>query len=414
MFKPLSLNIGLRYTRAKRRTGFISFISFVSIAGLSLGVAALITVISVMNGFGEELRSRILGMVSHATISGFGEPLAEWPRAIELAGADPRVVGAAPYVEREALLAGRRTQGALVRGILPEAEAGVSTLLDAIKEGDASLLQPGQFNIAIGSELALWLGVRLGDSVTLYVPEFRTTPVGAVPQMRRFTVVAIFEIGYNEADRGLALVHLQDAQRLLRMGEDVTGVRLKLADMFQSFTVARDLSDRLGGFYRVSDWSADHANHFRAIQLEKVMMFIVVALVVAVAAFNLVASMVMLVNDKRADIAILRTLGMAPGTVMRIFVVQGSIIGTLGTLLGVVGGVLLTLNLEHVVGGVERLLGFELMPKDVYYITGVPTALYWSEVALIAGIALVMSLLATLYPAWTAARTDPAEALRYE
>lgn len=414
MFKPLSLNIGLRYTRAKRRSGLISFTSGVSLGGLALGVAALITVISVMNGFGEELRSRILGMVSHATISGFGEPMAEWPRAVELAGADPRVVGAAPYVEREALLAGRRTQGALVRGILPEAEAGVSTLLGAIKEGDASLLQPGQFNIAIGSELALWLGVRLGDSVTLYVPEFRTTPVGAVPQMRRFTVVAIFEIGYNEADRGLALVHLQDAQRLLRMGEDVTGVRLKLADMFQSFTVARDLSDRLGGFYRVSDWSADNANHFRAIKLEKIMMFIVVALVVAVAAFNLVASMVMLVNDKRADIAILRTLGMAPGTVMRIFVVQGTIIGGLGVLLGVTGGVLLTLNLEHVVAGVERLLGFELMPKDVYYITGVPTALYWSEVALIAGIAFSVSLLATLYPAWTAARTDPAEALRYE
>ncbi|MFN3841675.1 MAG: lipoprotein-releasing ABC transporter permease subunit [Rehaibacterium terrae] len=414
MFHPLSLSIGLRYTRAKRRNHFISFISAVSMLGIAVGVIALITTISVMNGFEQELRARILGMVAHATVSGAGESMQDWPRAVELARQDRRVLGAAPYVEREAMLQGARVQGALLRGVLPEHEPEVSELADKMKAGSLADLRPGGFDIILGKELALWLGVDIGDQVTVYVPEFRTTPVGVLPQLKRFTVVGIFEAGMQEYDLGLAIVHMHDAQRLLRMGEGVSGVRLKLDDMFQAWHVARDLADRLGGLYRVRDWTRDHANFFRAIKLEKTVMFIILSLIVAVAAFNLVSSLVMLVTDKQSDIAILRTLGMSPATVMRIFMVQGSLIGVVGIVLGVIGGVLLTRNLDLVVAFVERSFGIEVMPADVYYITGVPTMLDRGDVGLIAGVAFVLCMLATLYPAWRAARTDPATALRYE
>ncbi|MBB5016211.1 lipoprotein-releasing ABC transporter permease subunit [Rehaibacterium terrae] len=414
MFHPLSLSIGLRYTRAKRRNHFISFISAVSMLGIAVGVIALITTISVMNGFEQELRARILGMVAHATVSGAGESMQDWSHAVELARQDRRVLGAAPYVEREAMLQGARVQGALLRGVLPEHEPEVSELADKMKAGSLADLRPGGFDIILGKELALWLGVDIGDQVTVYVPEFRTTPVGVLPQLKRFTVVGIFEAGMQEYDLGLAIVHMHDAQRLLRMGEGVSGVRLKLDDMFQAWHVARDLADRLGGLYRVRDWTRDHANFFRAIKLEKTVMFIILSLIVAVAAFNLVSSLVMLVTDKQSDIAILRTLGMSPATVMRIFMVQGSLIGVVGIVLGVIGGVLLTRNLDLVVAFVERSFGIEVMPADVYYITGVPTMLDWGDVGLIAGVAFVLCMLATLYPAWRAARTDPATALRYE
>lgn len=414
MFRPLSLAIGLRYTRAKRRTRLISFISAVSMVGIALGVAALITVISVMNGFGEELRSRILGMVAHATVSGAGEALEDWPYAVHLAKTDPRVVGAAPYIEREALLQGARNQGAILRGIDPDLEPAVTEFDRKMREGDFRSLQPGAFNIVLGKELALWLGVDVGDYVTVFVPEFRTTPLGSLPQLKRFKVSGIFEVGYQDADRGMALVHLSDAQRLLRMGQGVTGVRLKLADLFQGFHVALDLADALGGGYRVSDWSRDHANFFRATKIEKVMIFIVVSLVIMVAVFNLVSSLVMLVTDKQADIAILRTLGMSPGMVQRIFMIQGMLIGVVGLSIGVASGIALTLNLNRVVAVVEYVFSIEVMPKDIYYITGLPTALHWDEVGLIVAVAFTMSLLATVYPAWRAARTDPAAALRYE
>lgn len=383
-------------------------------AGIGLGVAALITVISVMNGFGEELRARILGMVSHATVSAVGEALSDWPEAVALARTDPRVIGAAPYVEREALLNGPRPQGAIVRGIEPSHEVSVSEFGSSMLAGELDALRPGAYNIVLGKELALWLGVSVGDPVTVTVPEFRTTVIGALPQMRRFTVSGIYEIGFQDADRGMALIHLTDAQRLTRMGEGVTGVRLKLEDIFQARRVADDLADRLGGHYHVRDWSSDHASFFRAIRIEKTMIFIVVSLVVAVAAFNLVSSLVMLVTDKQADIAILRTLGMSPGTVLSIFMIQGLVIGGVGIVLGVVLGVGLTLNLDLVVDLVEQVFGIEVMPKDMYYVTGLPTALHWPEVGLIAVIAFAMSLLATLYPSWRAARTDPAMALRYE
>lgn len=414
MFRPIELAIGLRYTRAKRRNHFISFISLASMLGIAIGVTALITVISVMNGFEGELRQRILGMVAHATISGAGQPMADWAIAIDAAKRDPRVIGAAPYVEREAMLQGGRTQGALLRGIDPTQEPEVSELDAKMVKGEFGALQPGAFNIVLGSELALWLGVDVGDQVTVFVPEFRSTPVGVMPQMKRFTVVGLFTAGMQEYDRQLAIVHIGDGQRLLRMGEGVTGVRLKLRDMFDGWKVARDLSDHLGSFYRIRDWSADHANFFRAIRMEKTVMFIILSLIIGVAAFNLVSSLVMLVTDKQADIAILRTLGMSPRSIMAVFVVQGSLIGIVGVILGLIGGLSLTINLQWVVKAIESLMGTELMPADVYYITGVPTELRQWDVVQITLVALCMSMLATVYPAWRAARTEPAAALRYE
>ncbi|HET6603924.1 MAG TPA: lipoprotein-releasing ABC transporter permease subunit [Xanthomonadaceae bacterium] len=414
MMRPLSLWIGLRYTRAKRRTQFISFISMVSMLGIAIGVTALITVISVMNGFEQELRARILGMVAHATIATPSGNTRDWERVVEVASGDPRVLGAAPYVEREAMMQGGRNQGALLRGVLPEQEPAVSELGEKMKVGSLDTLQPGEFNILLGRELALWLGADVGDPVTVMVPEWRTSPVGALPRVKRFTVSGIFEAGMQEYDLQLAVVHMGDAQRLLQMGDAVSGVRLRLTDMFDAWNVAADLADDLGGAYRIRDWSRDHANFFRAVRLEKTVMFVILSLIIAVAAFNLVSSLVMLVTDKQADIAILRTLGMSPGTVMRVFVVQGTLIGVVGIALGALGGVLLTHNLDLVVAALESTLGFELMPKDVYYVTGVPTALEASDVWTIVMVAFVLCMLATLYPAWRAARTDPAAALRYE
>lgn len=415
MIRPLELAIGLRYTRAKRRNRFISFISLVSMLGIALGVVALIATLSVMNGFETELRTRILGMVSHATISGVGEDLHDWPHAVEVAQADARVLGAAPYIERESLLTGTRSQGALLRGIEPALEPKVSTLGEKMKVGSLNDLTPGSFRILLGTELAMMLGVDVGDSVTVLVPEARSTPVGVVPQMKRFTVAGLFEAGMQEYDLQMAVIHMADAQRLLRMGEGVTGVRLKLTDMFQAWNVARDLADRIGEFYRVRDWARDHANFFRAIQMEKSVMAVILSLIVAVAAFNLVSSLIMLVTDKQADIAILRTLGLSPASVMAVFVVQGTLIGVAGILAGTVGGIALTLNLSRVMRFLEGLLGFELMPADVYYIAGdLPTDLRPENILWIVAIAFGMCMLATLYPAWRASRTDPAAALRYE
>jgi lipoprotein-releasing system permease protein len=375
----------------------------------------LITVISVMNGFEQELRSRILGMVSHATVSAASEQMPEWREALTLAEQDPRVTGAAPFVEREAMLQGASVRGAMLRGVLPDLEPKVSTVAEKMIAGSLAELRPGEFGIVLGRELALWLGADVGDRITAYVPEFRTTPVGSMPQMRRFTVVGIFEVGFYEYDSAMALIHLEDAQKLLRMGGSVSGVRLQLTDMFQAWAVARDLADQLGDFYRVRDWTREHSNFFRAIKTEKLVMFIILTLIVAVAAFNLVSSLVMLVTDKQADIAILRTLGLTPAQVMGTFVVQGSLIGVIGTLSGVLGGVLLTLNLQTVVQFLERTFGFEALPSDIYYVSGgIPTLLRSEDVVLITVVALVMCTIATLYPAWRAARIDPAAALRYE
>jgi len=413
MFKPIPVAIGLRYLRAKRRNGFISFISLASILGIALGVTALITTLAVMSGFQREIRDRMLQMAAHATVSGYGEPMQDWRHAVDEALSDKRVAGAAPYVETEALLRGARNQPAIIRAVVPEEENKVSVLGEKMVAGELSDLQPGSFNIVLGRELALWLGVGVGDSV-IVTTDFQATPMGAIPQLKRFKVSGMFEAGYNEFDKGLAVVNLKDAQRLLRMGEGVTGVRLRLHDMDLSWDVAQDLTARLRGPYRISDWTTDNANMFRALKMEKTVMAILLSLLIAMGAFNLVSSQVMLVTDKQADIAIMRTLGLAPRGVMQIFMVQGTLIGVIGTVLGVVGGVLLTLNLEHILKAIEGLFGVQLLPEDVYYITGLPTDMQVGDIAIIAGVALAMAFVATLYPAWRASRTAPAEALRYE
>jgi lipoprotein-releasing system permease protein len=414
MFQPLTASIGLRYLRAKRRNGFISFISMASVLGIFIGVVALITTISVMTGFQEELRNRILGTVAHATIEGADGNLSEWAQAVALAKKDPRVLGAAPYVQTETLLQGQNRQGALLRGILPEVENSVSDLSKNMRQGSLETLKPGQFNIVLGAELAATLNVRVGDFVNAFVSESSATPFGSMPRAKRFKVTGIFEVGAQEYDFGLALIHMQDGQKLLQMEEMVTGVRLKLSDIWQSWDVARDLANSMDGVYMVRDWTRDHANFFRALKMEKTVMFILLSLVVGIAAFNLVSSQVMLVQDKQADIAILRTLGLAPKKVMQIFMVQGLVIGLVGVLTGVIAGVLLSLNLNKLVRLIESFTGHELMPADVYYISGVPTVVILSDVLLVAFIAIVMCLLATLYPAWRASKTNPVEALRYE
>ncbi len=414
MFRPLPVAIGLRYLRAKRRNGFISFISLASILGIALGVTALITTLAVMSGFQKEIRDRMLGMAAHATVSGYGQPLQDWRHAVRVALADPRVAGAAPYIEKEALISGASNQPAMLRGVDPAREGTVSVLPAKMVQGSLAQLTPGSFNIVLGKELALWLGVSVGDDVIVTLADFRSTPVGGVQTMKRFRVSGIFEAGYNEFDNGLAVVNLNDLQRVLRMGEGVTGVRLRLHDMDQAFDVARALALKLKGPYRVSDWTQDNANLFRALKMEKTVMGILLSLIVAMGAFNLVSSQVMLVTDKQADIAILRTLGLTPGQVMRVFMVQGSLIGIIGTVAGVIGGILLTFNLNRILQAIEALFGVQLLPEDVYYITGLPTDMQTQDVIIIVLVALAMAFIATLYPAWRAARTAPAEALRYE
>ncbi|MFT4257458.1 MAG: lipoprotein-releasing ABC transporter permease subunit [Pseudoxanthomonas sp.] len=416
MFKPIPVAIGLRYLRAKRRNGFISFISLASILGIALGVAVLITTLAVMSGFQREIRDRLLSMTAHATVSGAGEDMHDWPHAVKVAMQDPRVAGAAPFVDVQSLLSGNREpQGAMVRGVLPSEEPKVSVLADKMKQGSLDSLQPGEFNILLGQELALWLGVGVGDGVNVTTGNFQGTPIGAVPRAKRFKVTGIFAVGHNDIDRNLAVVHMADLQRLLRMGDDVTGVRLKLHDMDQAMEVAGDLARSLHDRpYRVSDWTYENANLYQSLKMEKTVMGILLSLIIAMGAFNLVSSQVMLVTDKQADIAILRTLGLSPRGVMQVFMVQGSLIGIIGTVIGVVGGIVLTLNLERILALIEKVFNVVLLPPDVYYITGLPYQLEAGDVTVIACVALAMSFIATLYPAWRAARTQPAEALRYE
>ncbi len=413
MFRPLELFIGLRYTRAKRRNHFISFISLVSMLGIAVGVTALITVISVMNGFEKELTDRILGMVSHATISGIGESVHDWQGALTKADANPHVRGAAPYVERQALLRGTRVTGAVIRGVLPEAEPKVSEIDRKMLKGKLEDLQPGRFGVILGNELAMQLGVGLGDKVTVITPEVAATPVGAVPRYKRFEVVGTFSVGFQEYDEGMAVMHIEDAERLFLL-DGPTGIRLKLDDMFGAWSIARELAQQLGQFYRVQDWREGHANFFSAVAMEKKVMFIILSLIVAVAAFNLVSTLVMLVTDKQADIAILRTLGISPRSIMGVFMVQGVIVGSFGILLGIIGGAALASNLPGLVKWIERTFNVEFLSADVYYISEVPSDVHWRDVGWIGAIAFVFCLFATLYPAWRAARTHPAAALRYE
>lgn len=415
MFRPLPLWIGLRYTRARRRNEFISFISLTSMLGVALGVAALITVLSVMNGFEKELRERILGMTSHATLIQRGGPLTDWQGAAERLRAEPAVVGAAPFVQSQAMVTrAGAVLGVNVTGILPALEPQVSVAAEKVVEGSLADLRPGEYKVVIGRELAESLRASVGDAITLVAPQPNTTAMGVTPRLRRFEVVGIFEVGMHDYDAGLALVHIDDAARLFRVENGVTGLRLKLAEPMSAPWTSREIAARLDPHLAVVDWTQFHVNFFRALRSERVVMFVILTLIVAVAAFNIVSTLVMLVTDKQADIAILRTLGFSARQVMAVFIVQGLVVGTVGIALGLAGGVLLALNLEHLVKSIEQALHVEFLPADVYYISELPSDLQLQDVLTITAVAFVLTVLATLYPAWRASRTRPAEALRYE
>ncbi|WP_022977697.1 lipoprotein-releasing ABC transporter permease subunit [Nevskia ramosa] len=409
------LLLGLRYTRAKRRNHFISFISLASMLGIGLGVATLIVVLSVMNGFESELRSRILGMASHATISGNSEGLPDWSGVAAMASQNPDVAATAPYIEGEALVkVGSEISGTVIRGVLPGEEAKVSEIGKHMASGALDDLKGGDYNIVLGYELAQQLNVAVGDKVDLMIPQLSVTPAGVLPRFRRFNVVGVFRIGMYEFDRGLVLVHLDDAAALYRMGSNVTGVRLKLNDLFQAPRVAREIAQMTPGAYFVSDWTRSHANFFRAVATEKTVMFLILSLLVGIAAFNIVSTLVMVVQDKQADIAILRTLGATPRSIMAVFMVQGSVIGVIGTIIGVSLGVLLALNVQTLVPLLEAATGRQFLSPDIYYISDLPSDLKLADVLQISLLSLALGLVSTLYPAWRASRVQPAEALRYE
>ncbi len=414
MYQPLSVFIGLRYLRAKRRNHFISFISLISMGGIALGVTVLITVLSVMNGFETELRERILGMISHATIEGYERRLSDWQSLLDEVRKHPDVVGAAPYIEQETLIRGRATAGAQVRGIDPGLEPQVSEIDELMRHDGFRALEPGAWRVMLGAGLAARLGVREGDSVTIFAPEIRATPAGVVPQVRRFEVAGIFEAGVQQYDTALAIIHYRDAQRLFRLDGQVSGIRLKFDDLMRSRAIAWELSDQIGGMHRVRDWTQQHANFFRAVRTEKTVMFIILSLIIAVAAFNIISTLVMVVTDKQADIAILKTMGLGPRKIMGIFMVQGSLIGIIGTVLGIVGGVALALNVEQLVALLEQFLSTDFLSAEVYYISDLPSELRLADVIKFGSVALVLSLLSTIYPAWRAARTEVVEALRHE
>ncbi|MEW6561712.1 MAG: lipoprotein-releasing ABC transporter permease subunit [Pseudomonadota bacterium] len=413
--RPFELLIGLRYTRSKRRNHFISFISLISMLGMALGVAALIVVLSVMNGFQKEIRSRMLGVSPHLQVSAYTGPLTEWNSALQAASKHPQVLAAAPYVDGQGMISfGQSVQGVMLRGILPEQESRVTDLSSSMKSGSTADLKPGEFGIVLGVDLARALGVRIGEKVLLITPQGQITPAGMMPRLKQFRVVGVFEIGMSPYDNALALVHLNDAQKLYQMGDAVSGISARLKNLDLAPQVAADLEPSLPPDTYASDWTRQNVNYFRAVQMEKRMMRIILSLIVAVAAFNIVSTLVMAVTDKQADIAILRTLGASPASIMRIFMVQGTMIGVIGTLLGVLGGVLLALNVGTVVGYIEHLFGIQFLAKDVYYISELPSDLHFDEVVTIAAFSFGISVLATLYPSWRAAQTQPAEALRYE
>ncbi len=414
---PYELFVGLRYTRAKRKNHFISFISLTSMVGIALGVAALIIVLSVMNGFQSELRSRILGVASHIEITEYSNQLSQWQMLAKQVDSQPQVQASAPYIMAQGMLSnGQAVQGALVRGIQPTLENKVADLGNNMKQGQLSDLRAGTFNIILGADLAYALGVSVGDKVVLMAPQGQFTPTGVVPRIKQFTVVGLFQIGMYEYDAGLALIHIQDAAKLYRMGDKVSGLRLKINDLFEARAMTQDLGKTLLplGAYYITDWTQQHANFFKAIQLEKRVMFIILTLIVAVAAFNIVSTLVMAVTDKRADIAIMRTLGASPRSIMQIFIIQGSLIGIIGTFFGAVLGIVIALNIDTIIPFIENLFHVQFLAKDVYYISDLPSKLEWSDTVTIIITSIVLSLMATLYPSYKASKINPAEALRYE
>ena len=415
---PYELQIGWRYTRSGRsgrRNGFISFISGVSMLGIALGVAALIIVLSVMNGFQKEVRDRMLSVVAHVEVyAAGGAALPDWRATAALARRHPQVIGAAPFVGAQALIArGEDMRGAIVRGISPEDEATVTDLASRLKDTLLAQLKPGEWNIALGAELARALGVKPGDKITLVAPGGQLTPAGVVPRLKQFTLVGTFDTGHYEYDSGLALIHVDDAARLFRV-EGPTGVQLRLKDLQQAREVAQQLSADLGPNVIVTDWTRTNRNWFAAVQLEKRLMFIILTLIIAVAAFNLVSTLVMTVTDKRADIAILRTLGASPRSVMGIFMVQGALSGVIGTFGGVALGLLVAFNIDVIVPAIERVLQMSFLPASVYLISRMPSDPQSGDIVPIVLISLVLAFVATLYPSWRASRVQPADALRYE
>jgi lipoprotein-releasing system permease protein len=415
---PYELRIGLRYTRAgrraRRRNGFISFISAISIIGIALGVMTLIVVLSVMNGFVSQVRDRMLSVVSHIEVFAVNGAIPDW-RAVEQAvRRNPAVIGAAPYINAQALLTrGDSVRGALVRGIDPAAEPAISDIALQLRGAPLTALADGEFGVILGGELARALGVLLGDKVTLIAPQGQVTPAGVVPRLKQFTVVSTFDSGHFEYDSSLALIHIGDAARLFRV-DGPTGVRLKLNDMQRAPEVAAQLAQSLERGLVVRDWTRQNRSWFAAVQIEKRMMFIILALIIAVAVINVVSTLVMTVTEKQPDIAILRTLGASPSSVMLVFMVQGALIGVLGTLIGVASGLLVANNLDMIFPAIEKIAGFPLIPKDIYFISSLPSDPRTSDIVPIALISMALSLIATLYPSWRASRVKPAEALRYD
>ncbi|KEQ13206.1 lipoprotein-releasing ABC transporter permease subunit [Endozoicomonas numazuensis] len=414
MFRPLPFFVGLRYTRAKRRNHFISFISLMSMVGLTLGVCVLIIVMSVMNGFDRELKQRILGMVPHATITSASGGMQDWQKVLDQVSEHKGIVAAAPFVDGQGMLAsGSQVRGTMVYGIDPAYEEKVSIVNQHMTQGALEALKPGEFGIVLGEIMAQYLGVTLGDKVTMVLPEANVNLAGVFPRLKRFTVVGIFSVG-AEVDGSLAYINIQDAARFMRVSEGVEGIRLKMENLFEAPKLAWDVAVQLPGRYYVQDWTRTQGQLFQAIQMEKTMVGLLLTLIVAVAAFNIVSTLVMVVTDKQSDIAILRTLGASPKTIMGIFMVQGSLIGVVGTLLGIVLGIIAALNVSEIVSGLESLLGIRFLSPDVYFISYLPSELQWRDVAVISIAGLSMSFLATLYPAWRASKTQPAEALRYD
>jgi lipoprotein-releasing system permease protein len=409
------LLVGLRYTRARRRNRFIGINSAVSMIGIAVGVWALIVVLSVMNGFQKEVRTRILGVVSHLQILADDNRLEDWQGVTKIVAQHPRVVATAPFVQAQAMLSnGQSVRGAIVRGVLPGEEEKVADLARHMRTGKLEDLQPGEYGVVLGADLARNLGVLRGDKIALVAPQGVVTPAGVIPRLKQFTLVGVFEAGIVDADSGLALVHMRDAQTLYQMGESVSGVRLKLDDLFASRAVAYELLGKLPRNMYASDWTRSHANFFRAVEIEKRMMFLILGLIVLVAAINIISTLVMAVTDKQADIAILRTLGAAPGSIVQIFMVQGMVMGVVGTLVGVITGIITALNVDVIVKRIEQLFQIKFLSPEVYLIPDLPSDLQANDVIWIAGVSLLLSFLATVYPSWRAGRVNPAEALRYE
>lgn len=415
MFQPKELFIGLRYTRAKRKSHFVSFITFISIAGVALGVFALIVVLSVMNGFGNELRNRTLSMTSHATVTGLNGYLTDWQQTSDLVTKHAEVDGVAPYIRKEVMLSnGRRVSGSLVRGIKPELEKQVSDIESKMVSGTLSDLKAGEYGIVLGRELANSLGVYEGDRVTVITPQAMITAVGVMPRLKRFRVVGVFNVGMHQFDSAMSYMHMADAAKLFGLKDKVSGVRLKLHDLFEAQRISKELDSIVGEEHWVRDWTSQHRNFFKALRTEKTVMFIILLMVVAVAALNIVSTLMMTVTDKKSDIAILRALGIRPGSIMVIFMIQGAVIGLLGTLVGVALGVPVALNVFEIVSWLEQIFNTDFLPDDVYYISDIVADVKAKEVITYAVSAFVITILATIYPAWRASRTLPAEALRYE